>query len=207
MFSDSSSPSNKLSDQSVPQMVPAMLGNQPAIQSVAPSDPINPAKKPRGSGNPSGRALNQRLTVRQQRYIGAIATGKAKDRKDAAKIAGYSKSSQPANIERTVVRNALSAALYKAGVSEQYLADKIKEGLDANQTKFFAFEGQVKTERVIADFDVREKYLRDSLEVMGFIRNPTIENLNIGLIQMPQSQEDAAWEAEAVEMPASSGRK
>ena len=52
-----------------------------------------------------------------------------------------------------------------------------------------------------------EMRCKDNLEVMGFIRNPTIENLNIGLIQMPQSQEDAAWEAEAVEMPASSGRK
>lgn len=136
------------------------------------------------------------LTFRQKKYIKAIASGVAKTKSEAAEIAGYSRTTITNQIERPeIVKNALATAMYKVGVDERYLADKIKEGLNADQTKFFAYEGKIISERTVIDYDVREKYLKDSLEVLGFIRNNTIDNLNIGLIQLPTNQNDDEWEA------------
>jgi len=182
----------------------------PAIQAQeAPTIPSLVQKRgpgrPRKDGSPPiqsektkkklGRPPAKRMNLMQQRYVAAIVSGEAKSKHNAATIAGYSHGTVPANIEKSeLVKNALQKAMMKAGISEEYLANKIKEGLNATTKKFFAFEGRVQDERTVNDYDVREKYLKDSLEVLGFIRNNSIENMNIGLISLPQNATDENWE-------------
>jgi hypothetical protein len=144
------------------------------------------------------------LTPKQAKYIEAHVV-KGMTKKDAVKHAGYAPSVNSSAIERQEnMKNAMVMALSKRGLTEDKIAQKIEEGLDAVDTHYFAFEGKVVDQRDAVDYSIREKYIRDFLELKGYIKNNTIENLNIGLIALPSEKDDALWnvvEAESDKTP------
>lgn len=62
-------------------------------------------------------------------------------------------------LERPEIVNALLAAHKAAGLDETYLTKKLKEGLDAKETKFFAHNGVVQDTRDTIDYGTRKGYL------------------------------------------------
>ena len=124
------------------------------------------------------------LTDKQSRYIEARMSGAPKQK--AVQIAGYKHENTPAaTIEKSpAVKNALINALATIGVGEKYLARKLREGLASKDFKFFSLDGKVTDERVVADYAVREKYLRTALEVLGYIRVGNEVRLNLGVIAL-----------------------
>ena len=137
---------------------------------------------------------NHILTPRQLRYLTARIEGKTKE--ESKRIAGYSEKSNTHRIENTNKKNgSLKEALEAVGLTQDYLAEKIKEGVDAHKKNFFAFEGKVTDEREIPDYDVRHKFTKTALEVRGDISEGGV-NLNLGLIQVGSSKTVELWNAE-----------
>ena len=137
------------------------------------------------------------LTTKQSKYIAARAKGLSK--KDACKKAGYSDNSTPTKLEQSPkLKNALVAALGKVGVGEHYLARKIKEGLLSKDYRFFSADGLVTDQKIVPDYSVREKYLRSSLEVMGYIRAGNDVHLNLGVISVSSEKLSGEWNESSI---------
>lgn len=181
------------------------------IESLQPIEPIKPIKKrlgnpllKKGCKNPYAEKIqatwtkrkiehSKKLTNKQAVYVTGVLQGMKK--KHAALKAGYKESVGTDVIEKSsAVKNALTQALYEIGVDPLAIAQKLKEGINATENKFFSHEGIVKDERIVEDFAVRQKYLRDILEVQGFIRNNNLDTLNIGLIQIPSEISENEWQ-------------
>ena len=62
----------------------------------------------------------------------------------------------------------IKAALLRRNVTADRIAQKIDEGLEANETKFFAHEGEVIESRDCADYATREKYVRLAARLLGY---------------------------------------
>lgn len=136
--------------------------------------------------------IPQKLTDRQSKYLEARIAGLSPYA--ARNKAGYAPGSPPNVLERSpALKNALINALAKAGIGEDYLARKIKEGLSSNDYRFFSLDGRVTDKRIIPDMAVREKYLRTALEVAGYIRKDADVNLNLGVIVAPTVRADDQW--------------
>ena len=86
-----------------------------------------------------GEPRRKAPSVKQARYVAGVLEGKSKAR--AAREAGYAASTAKNakyTIERSqTVRDLLEDVLEKMGVSNELLARRIREGLDAMETKFF----------------------------------------------------------------------
>ena len=180
---------------------------EPIVQ-VVPVGPIEPAQEVKKShhkkrvmkksrGNPNFRKghanpYQAQLNVRQRKYIKSILAGRSKA--ESVRIAGYGKSMDSSHVEQTPkMKNALCEAMVRNGIDEESLSQKIKDGLNANETKFFSHEGIVTDQRDIPNYSVREKYLRDALEVRGEIRGNTIDSLSVGIIQIPAEVTKEQW--------------
>lgn len=65
------------------------------------------------------------------------------------------------------MREALVESLIGLGVTSDYLAKKIREGLNAEDSKFFQHEGLVRDEREVINWGARHGYLKTALKLMG----------------------------------------
>ncbi|RJR36928.1 MAG: hypothetical protein C4576_23300 [Desulfobacteraceae bacterium] len=61
--------------------------------------------------------------------------------------------------------------LDEIGASEEKILQGISEGLGCKETRFFAHQGEVKTEKEVIPWAVREKYLRLAAEVRGMLKS------------------------------------
>lgn len=59
------------------------------------------------------------------------------------------------------------AALEKSGLTFEYLIDKLKGELDAQETKFFQFRGQVIDQESVIDWQTRQKARMDAHKLRG----------------------------------------
>lgn len=104
------------------------------------------------------------LTEKQRKLIKGVAAGKSQTQ--AAILAGYSEKTAAASATETLgkpnVREALQRALEKVGVSDELLAMKTREGLDATR-------GMVTKDGVekVEDFHARHRYLETALKLKG----------------------------------------
>jgi hypothetical protein len=57
--------------------------------------------------------------------------------------------------------------LEEKGITAEFLADKLKEEMEAKETKFFAHQGEVIDERDTIDWAVRQKARMDAHRLMG----------------------------------------
>lgn len=183
--------------------VPKQIKSLPKIKSAAKKYRGNPLFV-KGQSNPYSEKLkkyravkklkiNHHLTPKQATYVRSVVLDKT-TKVAALEKAGYGRTVTSDVVERSAaVRNALTQAMIDIGVDTNYIAAKLKEGLNATETKLFAYEGKVIDTRVVQDYSTREKYARDVLEVNGFIRNQHIDSLNIGLISLPEMQDISEW--------------
>lgn len=106
------------------------------------------------------------LTEKQKEYIRQIAIGKTPD--VAKTNAGYGATVQPAQIEKSKdVRETMVQIFHRLGVDDDYIAKKVKAGMNAK--KFF---GTADNHIKVKDWDARHKYLTTAIELVG-LKKPT----------------------------------
>ena len=133
------------------------------------------------------------LNNKQIAYLTARIQGKSKE--ESKRIAHYKASTY--NIEQNPnLKAALMSCMQVNGLNEQFLIDKLKQGVESDKIHFFAKDGIVTDERTVPDMDVRHKYLRDILEIRGDIKNDNTQNLNIGIIAIPNGVSVDDWNGE-----------
>lgn len=132
------------------------------------------------------------LTDKQIRYLTARIDGKT--RTEAKKIANYSPNMAPSQIERNPnLRAALLVAMESKGITESFLADKLKNGMESKKVIYSTSDGQITDMKEVPDNETQHKFFRDTLEIRGDVKNSAIESLNIGVVQMPSQSDDNSW--------------
>lgn len=125
-------------------------------QTIGPPEPASPAE-----------ALLSNLDARQRKYLAARMAGKPKQA--AAIEAGYAPSTARAakNIETPSVRKAFEALIQET-IPGPKIAERLAEGLDAQETKFFQKDGRVVETRDVVAFGERREYLKLAAEYGGY---------------------------------------
>lgn len=70
-------------------------------------------------------------------------------------------------IKTPQMREALVESLISLGVTSDYLAQKLKDGIEAEETKFFAHEGEVTDTREVVAWGPRHAFLRTAFKLLG----------------------------------------
>lgn len=108
---------------------------------------------------------NAKPNVRQRKFIKNLTSGMGVGQ--SALRAGYSdKSEGSALLKNPVVLTALQTAMDRAGIGDDYLSSKIKEGLEATYPEKKAKDGSV-LQAAAPDFFTRGQYLDKALKVRG----------------------------------------
>lgn len=91
----------------------------------------------------------------------------------ASRLAGYaSPQSAYAAVKTKDFQDALQhflSVLEKKGVTDDFLAQTIKDGLDAEEVKFFSKDGIVEDERVVVDHSTRHKFVETVVKIRKLI--------------------------------------
>lgn len=108
------------------------------------------------------------LSPRKRKYVKARASGKSK--KVAGLQAGFSESmaeNAKARIETEDVLQAFQK-LIRSKIPAQKIVDRINEGMDAQETKFFQKDGLVTDSRDVIAFGERRAYTALAAEYGGY---------------------------------------
>lgn len=120
----------------------------------------------RKMGEPRGK-----LTTRQRGFLEGKLAGQTDMR--AALDAGYSESTarnaQQKILGRPSVARKFAEILEAAGISDERLAQRLAEGLDAREVKFFQHEGKVISKRTVVDYSQRGRHLEIALKLKGHL--------------------------------------
>lgn len=74
-------------------------------------------------------------------------------------------------LKSETVQQRMAALMEKRpSLQDEALLIKMEEGLQAQETKFFAHEGEVQDERTVTDFPTRRGYLELALKLKGAMR-------------------------------------
>lgn len=120
------------------------------------------------------RSAWDRLTLKQKRFVKAYFETEG-NAAEAARRAGYSP--ERARVEGSEqvssgnIQAVFSACLDKAGLTDDFIAARLREGAEAKEIKFFAHEGVVTDERETTDYPTRHTYLATALKAKGLLRN------------------------------------
>lgn len=120
-----------------------------------------------------GKNQTKKLTVKEAKLVKAKAEGKT--HQQAADEAGYLPNANPntrqVEVTRTLnkphVKEAFNKAMEKANLTEERLAMKLSEGLDATKAVVMGKESSESFVDVQPDFAIRHKYLETALRVKG----------------------------------------
>jgi len=133
------------------------------------------AKKQSKSAKKKSTKNRERLKPRQAKLLEGISKGKSTYA--AAIDAGYSPNSaqHPSELLDTV---AMRAALAKMIAPPEKIAQRVNEGLDAMETKFFQFQGEVQEARDVINWTERRQYAELAAKLKGLAPgldyNPTV---------------------------------
>lgn len=106
----------------------------------------------------------KKLTERQKQYIRNRAMGMTKH--DSALNAGYSAGRTSQLVEKSKdVRETMAQIFNRLGVDDEFLATKIKEGMDAKKL-WGTGDNYVEVE----DWDVRHKYIQTAINLKGLAK-------------------------------------
>jgi len=127
------------------------------------------------------------LTLRERRFIKALPTSKSIS--EAMRKAGYSDSVIDRGLadspfRKTQVLTAMQEALEKAGISDEKLAQKIKEGLDCEKVVTATEKGIITDEKAFPDFATQHRYLDTALTLRSDYPNEKLEVEHTGLIEV-----------------------
>jgi phage terminase small subunit len=133
---------------------------------------------------PDGRKISRKLTLRQRRFVAEFTNPEGKgfgNQTKAATLAGYSKLA-PGQSGHQVLKNMevrseveritnkeLSHIFDAAGVTIERLAKRVRQGLDAKETKAFIHQktGNVVYSKPMKAHDIRLKAIRLACELRG----------------------------------------
>lgn len=107
-----------------------------------------------------------KLNPRQRVYLEQVVAGKTKE--EAKRIAGYSPNSNTSRIENQHVK-AKFAQLIKRYVPAHVLAQRIAEGLNAQETKFFQKDGVVTDSKNVVNYAERREYAKLAASWGGYV--------------------------------------
>lgn len=85
----------------------------------------------------------------------------------AAKDLGMAKQSVQKQVQKPLVQSLLQQAMVTAGITTELIAKRLKEGLSAQDTKFFQMYGKVRDTRRVVDMEQRRKYAELALKIRG----------------------------------------
>ncbi len=161
------------------------------------------------SGNNRNLEDKARVTLsdRQIKYLAARASGKSKI--ESVKLAGYGVTVKPCDVEnRNGMKRAILNALEVNGITDAYISQRLKEGMDAEKSTFITFKGTVTDELKRPDLENRHKFTKTVLELRGDLQPENQTNVNVGLIEVPRMSKDAeAWNTETEQSDASKSAK
>lgn len=134
----------------------------------------------------------RKLTVKEAKLVKAKVEGKT--HKEAYIEAGYSPSENEramvSNTDKTLkkphVKEAFEIAMAKANLTEDRLALKLSEGLDATKAVVMGKESSDSFVDVQPDYAIRHKYLETALRVKGIGKNDETPTTNF--IQVVKEQ-------------------
>ena len=89
---------------------------------------------------------------------------------EVARRQGLHRSTINKKLKKAPVQQAIAETFERAGITDQKIAKRIAEGLNATETKFFQHEGIVQETREVIDYEKRHKYAVTALEVKKHIR-------------------------------------
>ncbi|MEM2111667.1 MAG: terminase small subunit [Candidatus Bathyarchaeia archaeon] len=113
------------------------------------------------------------LTPREKRFVKKVI--QMNEIGKAALAAGYShKEYGSMLLKKEHIRQAILEKMQEQGITDSYIAQKIKEGLEATYPKKFASNGSIIQENE-PDYFTREKYLDKVLKITGAYDNEVKE--------------------------------
>ncbi len=137
----------------------------------------------RGSGQDRLPASVRRLKPRQQKLITGVAQGLTA--RQAALEAGYTENTA-SNAKRDLLEKpALKAAfadLMRAQIPDELVIQRLREGIDATETKFFAHNGNVKAERNVINYGERRAYLELRMRATGQLKEAVERETPVQLV-------------------------
>ena len=150
------------------------------------SEQAKPKRKPYAKrGNPLDS-----LDPRRQAYIQGILAGKTK--KQAALDAGFSLSIavRPQFIENPDAKLAFQEII-RAAIPPELIAKRIREGLDAEETKLFAKDGIIQDERNLIAWSERRETAKLAATLASYFNNDaqaqqTTVNVDISALPRPK---------------------
>ena len=136
---------------------------------------------------PDKRRLGPRQ-VRRQAFVKAYTDSQSPTFANATKSAqsaGFAASSGNALLRDEQVREMIFRALEHHGVTEDFLADGIKEGLRAEEVRLATHEGKFTDERKIPDWNARAKFQQIAHQLRGdFPREELVQQAAL-IVQLP----------------------
>ena len=134
-------------------------------------------------------AISRSPTARKIRtgmIINALMDGK--NLRDAAISAGYSpnSASQAAceALKHPETKQLFAQVMERAGISDDFLARKIKNLLDAKETKHFQRDGVVTETREVDALETQRKTTELATKLKGHLKDRSEVDINIGLMAM-----------------------
>lgn len=114
-------------------------------------------------------------TIKQKKAMSFIAKGDSTSK--AMRKAGYSKASSK-NPSLLTERKGFKALLEVIGVTDEKLAKRLNEGLDATRAVVMGTKSEESFVDIQPDYAVRHKYLETGLKLRGHAKDDTNINLN-----------------------------
>ena len=147
----------------------------------------SPIKRKRDGGKqPKHHARKDRVTTMMRRAKILQAAIEGKDIRKAAIETGLSPKSagQQASqiLNSPLAQRTLKMILAERGVTDECLAQKIRDLMDAKQTLYFQNDGQVTDERQIEALETQRKTCELVAKLKGLLREQSQLDINIGLM-------------------------
>ena len=132
---------------------------------------------------PKTRILSK---IRRRKLIEACLDGK--NLKDVAISTGLSPKSVSTQVPQILSEPKLQASFISImeadGLSDDFLAAKVRALLDAQNTQYFQRDGIVTDERVVPAHETQRKTLELATKLKGHLKEKSTGDINIGLMQM-----------------------
>ena len=170
------------------------------METVTPEDLKTPEKKRYVSNVPRIAFPSvPSLTEKQAKYVELREKGL--DKEHAKRGAGYSLKTATTDIEAAPnVRKNMALAIERAGITDDFLAKRLKHGVGAYFTELAQIKGRFTDSRKTPNFIARERYIRLIAELSGRIKNDSADSLNIGVVMLPTS-DTGKWNEAATSEP------
>jgi phage terminase small subunit len=109
------------------------------------------------------------LSKRKRKYVKGVVQGKTK--KQAALDAGYSESVALKAAEKIETPNVHAAfqKLIREAIPEKKLVQRLAEGIDAMETEFAKFEGQITDTKEVIAWGERREYIKLAAQYGGYV--------------------------------------